>query len=201
MKCGYCNLEQEIGQYCKGCGECMGKYYCEICKFLDNSTDKGIFHCSKCGLCRKGHQKNFYHCDGCSACISIHAKNNHVCIENSLKSDCAVCMEHLFTSVEPVVILKCGHPIHAECVKDLLNFSNRSNDGLAKCPTCQHSITEPHKFSREMDQILALQPMPSEYRNKKSCVFCNDCHLRSQVPYHFVYHKCNSCGSYNTTVL
>lgn len=28
-----------------------------------------------------------------------------------------------------------------------------------------------------------------------------DCHARSEVPYHFCYHKCQGCGSYNSRVL
>lgn len=28
-----------------------------------------------------------------------------------------------------------------------------------------------------------------------------DCHVRSEVPYHFCYHKCQGCGSYNTRVM
>lgn len=29
-------------------------------------------------------------------------------------------------------------------------------------------------------------------------VMCNDCGKHSEAPFHFVYHKCAHCASYNT---
>jgi Zinc-ribbon len=31
-------------------------------------------------------------------------------------------------------------------------------------------------------------------------VLCHDCEAYTTVPYHFCYHKCGACGSYNTRV-
>eukprot|EP00126_Sphaerothecum_destruens_P013211 Sdes_comp22609_c0_seq1m21035 len=35
----------------------------------------------------------------------------------------------------------------------------------------------------------------------KSLIFCSDCELRSVATFHFVYHKCQMCGGFNTRVL
>jgi hypothetical protein len=43
--------------------------------------------------------------------------------------------------------------------------------------------------------------MPPEYRHWRSDVLCNDCEMRSVVAYHFLYHKCSHCGSYNTKLV
>lgn len=32
-------------------------------------------------------------------------------------------------------------------------------------------------------------------------LLCNDCEERSSAPFHFVYHKCGHCASYNTRIL
>ena len=44
--------------------------------------------------------------------------------------------------------------------------------------------------SRAADTASALQD-----------VLCNDCEQKSQAPFHFVYHCCSQCQSYNTRVL
>jgi predicted ATP-dependent serine protease len=41
--------------------------------------------------------------------------------------------------------------------------------------------------------------MPPEYANKKMVVLCNDCGVKSCVPFHIVGGKCKGCRSYNTT--
>ncbi|KAG0733474.1 hypothetical protein G6F33_005775 [Rhizopus arrhizus] len=52
-----------------------------------------------------------------------------------------------------------------------------------------------------LDKELERQPMPPEYEKFISHIFCNDCEKRTRAKYHFFYHKCGSCGSFNTTVL
>lgn len=32
-------------------------------------------------------------------------------------------------------------------------------------------------------------------------ILCNDCGRQGEAPFHFVYHKCSSCRSYNTRLL
>lgn len=43
--------------------------------------------------------------------------------------------------------------------------------------------------------------MPPDYANIYSIVLCNDCEVKSEAPYHFLYHKCDKCKGYNTKVL
>ncbi len=49
--CAGCGLRQPAQQACAACGIVMGVYYCDICKFWEN-TDRGQYHCDKCGICR-----------------------------------------------------------------------------------------------------------------------------------------------------
>ena len=54
-------------------------------------------------------------------------------------------------------------------------------------------------FEMAYDAQIAMTPMPEEYKNKKMVVQCNDCQVKSCVPFHIVGGKCRSCRSYNTT--
>lgn len=56
-------------------------------------------------------------------------------------------------------------------------------------------------YFERLDRDLQRQPMPAEYAKFISHIFCNDCEEKSPAKYHFFYHKCSKCGSYNTTVL
>ncbi|KAG5461926.1 MAG: zinc-ribbon-domain-containing protein [Olpidium bornovanus] len=56
-------------------------------------------------------------------------------------------------------------------------------------------------FNERIDAMLAQQVMPPEYENFVSHILCNDCEMRSDAKYHFLYHKCAGCGSYNTKLL
>lgn len=41
-------------------------------------------------------------------------------------------------------------------------------------------------------------PMPTEYRDMRVRLLCNDCNTRFETAFHVVGHKCTSCGGYNT---
>ena len=41
--------------------------------------------------------------------------------------------------------------------------------------------------------------MPDEYKDKLMTVQCNDCLVKSNVPFHIMGGKCKDCRSYNTT--
>ena len=47
-------------------------------------------------------------------------------------------------------------------------------------------------------QVVANTVMPQEYRDLKVRVMCNDCQVRSEVPFHVAGYKCSGCGGYNT---
>lgn len=57
------------------------------------------------------------------------------------------------------------------------------------------------EYFERLDRELERQPMPPEYEKYVSYIFCNDCEKKSRAKYHFFYHKCEHCKSYNTTVL
>ena len=52
-----------------------------------------------------------------------------------------------------------------------------------------------------INQYVENSVMPEEYRDKIVTVFCNDCRKKSQTKFHFAYHKCQECNSWNTDVL
>ncbi len=49
--------------------------------------------------------------------------------------------------------------------------------------------------------MLIQHTMPAEYDSWVSYILCNDCEEKSFSKFHFMYHKCAGCGSYNTKVL
>ena len=118
MKCKYCNKIQSVSDKCIQCNEIMGKYFCNICKFWSNDTNKEIFHCNDCGLCRIGKREDYYHCKTCNTCIKKSAYDTHVCVKDTMHSNCSICQQDLFNSVKPVSILKCGHSIHKSCFEE-----------------------------------------------------------------------------------
>jgi hypothetical protein len=69
------------------------------------------------------------------------------------------------------------------------------------CPVCQKSVRDMKFLFERWDEIMAAQQMPEEYANDRSLILCNDCEKRSETKYHFYYHKCNECNSYNTKVI
>jgi zinc finger-like protein len=81
-----------------------------------------------------------------------------------------------------------------------------------------------------LDALLAAEELPEEYRDRCQvfklfyswvslflpsaqmqylyCValflqdiLCNDCERKGRSQFHWLYHKCGSCGSYNTRVI
>ena len=62
-------------------------------------------------------------------------------------------------------------------------------------------MTDMTDYFNFLDQELSQQTMPSDYKHLISHIFCNDCEKRSETNYHFFYHKCCHCKSYNTAVL
>ncbi|KAI8089505.1 zinc-ribbon-domain-containing protein [Halteromyces radiatus] len=196
MFCMLCQTIQPAAQVCAGCQQTMALYYCDKCKLWDDDPSKSIYHCDDCGICRQGQGlgKDFFHCNKCNICMSIAMLDKHRCIERNLESDCPICGEYMFTSTTTVIFMPCGHCIHKRCYTDYIQTSYQ-------CPTCLKSLGDMSDYFARLDRELARQSMPIEYAKYISHVFCNDCELRSPAKYHFFYHKCAHCSSYNTTVL
>lgn len=110
--CSLCNSRQPVAKACRSCGASFGRYACLVCNFFDDDVSKKQFHCDECGICRVGGRSNFFHCATCNCCYSVSLRGSHVCVTNSMHSNCPVCCEFLFDSISPIAVLPCGHTIH-----------------------------------------------------------------------------------------
>ena len=189
--CKKCQTEQNISNNCSNCNIDFGKYYCYICRLWFND-DKEAYHCYKCGNCRAGKKEDYIHCDKCNMCHNKDIFQEHKCFNNSFELDCPICNDNLKNSIKPVISLKCGHGIHQECLKkNLIN-------GNLNCPLCKMSVSDMNNLWNDLDEQIAQQPMPLQYRRYKANVLCNDCLKETINSYHFLGVKCKDCGSYNT---
>ncbi|ETO62930.1 hypothetical protein F444_19246 [Phytophthora nicotianae P1976] len=199
VSCMKCETVQPISKTCmnEDCRCEFGRYYCDVCKFIDDDHNKDIYHCDKCKICRigKGLDIDYFHCDRCNACMSITLKK-HKCVERSLESDCPICHAYMFTSTTPVMFLPCGHCMHVSCYEEytLTNYI---------CPLCSKSLGDMELYFASIDELLEREHMPAEYQDYKSLIYCSDCERKSTTKFHFVYHKCQyeDCMSYNTKLL
>ncbi|KAL1216715.1 Zinc finger protein BRUTUS-like [Cardamine amara subsp. amara] len=195
MMCMKCLLIQPIGAICSNsfCKSSMGKYFCKICKLYDD--ERKIYHCPYCNLCRvgKGLGIDYFHCMKCNACMS-RSLVEHICREKCLEDNCPICNEYIFTSSYPVKALPCGHLMHSTCFQEY-TCSNYT------CPICSKSLGDMQVYFKMLDALLAEDKMPDEYSNKTQVILCNDCGRKGKAPYHWLYHKCTTCGSYNSRLI
>ena len=129
----------------------------------------------------------------CNACVSL-KDDNHVCIPQRLQGNCPICHESMFESTQPLRGLRCGHVMHLSCFRSYYMRGQRAYT----CPLCKRSVEDMKDYFSLLDTAVRMQPMPAEYLNVKSTIYCQDCCKESKVVYHFVGCKCPSCGSYNT---
>ncbi|RLN55520.1 hypothetical protein BBJ28_00002766, partial [Nothophytophthora sp. Chile5] len=208
VSCMKCDTVQPIGQVCvnEACKCEFGRYYCEVCRFIDDDNVKDIYHCDKCKICRIGKQGldiDYFHCDRCNACMSISLKK-HKCVERSLESDCPICHAYMFTSTTPVMFLPCGHCMHVTCYEEYTLVRGRALRGLGSqiltcllpqtnyiCPLCSKSLGDMELYFASIDEMLEREQMPTEYIDYKSLIYCSDCERKSTTNFHFVYHKVN----------
>jgi len=166
--------------------------------FFDDMPNRHIFHCDDCGMCRRGRREDFFHCNKCAACLAISMRADHACLEDVLKGDCPVCSENMFTSTTTSTFLRCGHAIHSTCLTTYFQA------GYWNCPVCKKSIDDEQSQrirNARIDQHLEQHRMPEEYKHIMASVLCNDCLKNTTLQWHFQYHKCSHCGSYNTDVV
>ena len=198
MVCKTCSTRQPIQKKCMDCKKEMARYYCDICKLLDDS-DRSIFHCDKCRVCRVKDPIIVYeHCDICNICINIISP--HKCTERALESNCPVCSEWMQTSTQPCMKMKCNHYIHISCYDDYMKNTNTYN-----CPICSKSLLEEEQLdllSIQIDQFVETNPTPPEYNHRRVEILCNDCLKKAEVSFQITqYHKCPTCLHYNTSVV
>lgn len=222
MLCMHCREPQPIGQFCSNCPQevtdeakeevdephssasglvtgnrRMARYFCKVCNLFDDNPKHEIYHCDACGICRVGRGLgiDYFHCDKCKACLAIEMQKGHRCIERTLDSDCPICGEYLFTSTQKVTFMKpCNHSIHERCYKAHTATSYQ-------CPICCKSLGDMSAYFRELDALVESQRMPAEHANWRSFISCVDCERRCWRPFHYLYHRCDYCKSYNTAVL
>ena len=191
--CASCETRQPVSNQCVACAITFADYFCSTCRFFDDDTSKGQFHCDGCGICRVGGRENYFHCDKCVACLPFSMLGAHKCMTESLRVNCPVCLEFLMDSLNSATILKCGHAIHSACQDALLRSGN------PRCPICNASFLDMSEQWRFIDQIIAANPMPEEFRTWSVEILCADCHETSQCLFHVEGLKCGGCGGYNTT--
>ncbi|KAK0573133.1 hypothetical protein LWI29_003413 [Acer saccharum] len=96
-------------------------------------------------------------------------------------TDDHVCDEHLFTMSQACIHMQtCSHYI---------------------CPICSKSLGDMAVYFGMLDALLASEELPEEYRDRCQDILCNDCDKKGTARFHWLYHKCGSCGSYNTRVI
>ncbi|XP_073108593.1 zinc finger protein BRUTUS isoform X2 [Elaeis guineensis] len=196
MMCMRCLKIQPVGHMCKtpSCdGFSMAKYYCNICKFFDD--ERTVYHCPFCNLCRvgKGLGVDFFHCMKCNCCLGMKLVT-HKCQEKGLETNCPICCDFLFTSSAAVRALRCGHFMHSACFQ-AYTCSHYT------CPICSKSLGDMTVYFGMLDALLAAEELPEEYRDRCQDILCNDCGKKGTARFHWLYHKCSFCPSYNTRVI
>ncbi|KAL1810280.1 hypothetical protein ACET3Z_027270 [Daucus carota] len=196
MMCMKCLIIQSVGATCStpSCQKLsMAKYYCSICKFFDDERE--IYHCPYCNLCRlgKGLGIDYFHCMNCNACMS-RSLSVHICREKCFEDFCPICHEFIFSSSLPVKALQCGHLMHSSCFQAY-------TCSYYTCPICSKSLGDMQVYFGMLDALLAEEKIPIEHAGQTQVILCNDCEKRGDSPFHWLYHKCPHCGSFNTRVV
>eukprot|EP00192_Tetraselmis_astigmatica_P000948 CAMPEP_0117679692 /NCGR_PEP_ID=MMETSP0804-20121206/17947_1 /TAXON_ID=1074897 /ORGANISM="Tetraselmis astigmatica, Strain CCMP880" /LENGTH=1249 /DNA_ID=CAMNT_0005489125 /DNA_START=485 /DNA_END=4234 /DNA_ORIENTATION=- len=196
MVCKICNVRQLAAGSCGSCGHTMARYYCSICHLFDNEPGRDIYHCPSCNVCRRGKGLgiDFFHCMKCNSCMSLSLFEKHTCRERSLEGNCAVCHEYLFDSPTPIKELPCGHFMHSSCFGAYTRYNYT-------CPICSKSMGDMRVYFQMLDALVASERLPEQYKSRTQNILCNDCCRQGTAPYHFVYHSCQHCGSYNTRIM
>ncbi|GIL45357.1 hypothetical protein Vafri_2604 [Volvox africanus] len=196
MYCMMCGVRQPVGGKCSCCGAAMARYVCNICHLFDDEPGKDIYHCPFCNVCRRGRGLgvDFFHCMNCNACMSLTLFSSHKCREKCIEGNCPVCHEALFDSSQPIKELPCGHFMHSSCFLTYTRYNYT-------CPLCCKSVGDMSVYFQMLDSLLASERLPPEYGGRMQQVLCNDCGKMGFAAFHFVYHSCPHCRSYNTRVL
>lgn len=191
VRCKTCRRIQGAAKNCQYCNTVFGHYYCDICHLWQNDGTP-IFHCDKCGICRVGKKEDYVHCDKCNHCYTKEWFKTHKCIPDATKIPCAICGDSLYDSRKTIQVLKCGHCIHEDCLKQL------TRRGEFRCPYCKKSILEMGDIWKQYDLLAQEERLPPEYEKKRMVIYCCDCEKKSDIKYSFEFCKCVECGSYNT---
>lgn len=195
MLCMECNTQQPAAGKCCECGHIMAAYYCDICHLWDNNPEHHIYHCPYCNLCRQGLGLGLdsCHCMQCNTCMHLSDFSRHKCRK---LNPCPICQENLYESTKPYRELpRCGHFMHSHCFK-------QHTQEYYTCPLCLKSLGDMAVYIQMIDSLLVKErPLHPDLASQRQQILCRECEGRSVAPFHFVYHKCQECGSYNTAVV
>ncbi|VAH78910.1 unnamed protein product [Triticum turgidum subsp. durum] len=125
----------------------------------------------------------------CNCCLGMKL-TEHKCREKGLETNCPICCDFLFTSSAAVRALPCGHFMHSACSGIHLQSLHLSY--------LLQILGRYEVYFGMLDALLAAEELPEEYRQD---ILCNDCERKGRSQFHWLYHKCVSCGSYNTRVI
>jgi hypothetical protein len=177
ITCSECEIAQEPGESCIGCGIKFAQSFCSTCQIW---TLKEITHCVKCGICRLGKPETLFHCDDCGVCFNKPVRNEnvneneneneneseiHECIKKKLPNTksgykdgiCVVCSENTFNSQSESFPLTCGHFIHQVCWKQYIQH------GSFKCPYCKKSIGDLTSNWNFIHNQINAHPLPNDF--------------------------------------
>ena len=199
IKCSKCETEQPVSNQCINLiceyASQFTSYFCSMCKLYSNDKNKDIYHCDQCGICRVGKRETYFHCDQCKMCLNVGSKEDHKCLSNKFDKECPVCRCNLFTSQSPVINFKnCAHCMCSDCYLQYIKDQ-------WVCPLCKKSLHDMSRTWDNVDILVQTLKMPEEYAKTTVDILCNDCNKKSSnIKYHFQYHKCSECRSYNTNI-
>eukprot|EP01028_Stygiella_incarcerata_P011256 TRINITY_DN627_c0_g1_i2.p1 TRINITY_DN627_c0_g1~~TRINITY_DN627_c0_g1_i2.p1 ORF type:complete len:504 (+),score=69.71 TRINITY_DN627_c0_g1_i2:1016-2527(+) len=200
IQCLYCGETQEVSERCVNCRARFGTYFCPDCRlFTEPDKSLKIFHCDKCGQCRQiGKDVEVMHCDQCGVCVN---KHDHVCFKHNIREgSCSVCHEPVFYSRKNFFPSPCGHFIHEDCLKTLVNTCLMDGE-IPKCPICRKCVVKIQRIDERIKKFLQeedfLEKFP-EYKDKTVWIHCNECGKDAEVPYHHAYFECPHCHHFNT---
>ena len=196
MVCAACHERGPAAAVCTHCAHRQARYYCAICRLWDDTPGRDVYHCPFCNICRVGRGLGIdaAHCMRCNACTSLADFADHAC--TPLPAACPACGDRLFDSASPYRLLPCGHAMHSHCFREWARTAYT-------CPVCRRTAGDMRAFFGMLDALVERDAvtLPDNLRSRTQAAACNDCGLKGEAAFHFVYHKCGGCGSYNTQLV
>lgn len=190
ITCDNCNNSQFPTEKCNTCFTKFSRSHCNVCNIW---SEKNIFHCDGCKICRVGNRSQFFHCDDCNMCFKIETQQTHTCkLKTTIDSKCGYCLLNVFDSQNHIIVLKCGHTAHRNCLSDAKDY---------RCPLCRKSLQDMKNYWNIVNFNVLQHPLPEEIK-KNVNIICYDCEKEStDVNWHFMGTRCSNveCGSYNTS--
>lgn len=196
--CTKCDtINENLEDKCKSCNSKYSKHFCKECNIY-NDSDTGLYHCKICKKCYYTSEESLVHCDKCNRCFNNKAILKHKCNIIEGVDKCQICLDKIFSANEKTILLRCSHLIHESCLNNLKLYNINE---IVKCTICNMSVQNSKKYEDEYDKRVLECPVNEPRCKWKTEYLCFDCHDKNTTKYHYNYHKCLECNSYNTTSL